>query len=108
MVYVDLLINTCTTRRFTEGAADGYGNPAKTWANNLVDIACRWSEPKNNEIKIGAEVVIYDLDLFLGDVDITTQDRVVIAGSTYEVFGVKPRQDGTGGHHKECQIRIAK
>lgn len=108
MSYTALLINTCTIRRYTEGALDTYGIPTRTWADHLVDESCRWSEPKNNEIKVGAEVLIYDLDLFLDDVDITIEDRVVISGDKYEVLGVKPRQDGTGAHHKECQIRIVK
>lgn len=108
MSYTDLLINTATTRRFTEGAADGYGNPVKTWANNLVDEPCRYSEPKNNEIKVGAEVLIYDLDLFMNDVDITVQDKVVLNSETYEILGVKDRQDGTGKHHKELAIRTVR
>ena len=108
MSYASLLINTCTTRRFTEGVADNYGVPVKTWANNLVSIACRWSTPKNNEVKVGAEVVLADLQLFLGDVDITEQDRVVISTKTYEVLSVVPRQDSVGGHHKECMIRVVK
>jgi hypothetical protein len=107
VTYSDLLINTCTIRRFTEGAADSYGHPVKTWAAvpALTDIACRYSEPKNNEIKVGAEVLIYDLDLFMNDVDITVQDRVVLSSETYEILGVKDRQNGTGVHHKELAIR---
>jgi hypothetical protein len=106
--YSDLLINTCTVRRFTEGAADAYGNPVKTWADHLTDIACRYSEPKNNEIKVGAEVLIYDLDLFLEDVDVTVQDRVVLDSETYEILGVKDRQNGSGVHHKELAIRTVR
>lgn len=105
MSYTSLLINTCTIRRYTEGAQDAYGNPSRTWADHLTDEACRWSEPKNNEIKVGAEVLIYDLDLFLGDVDVTVQDRVVLDSVTYEILGVKDRQDGAGNHHKELAIR---
>jgi hypothetical protein len=108
MSYTDLLINTATIRRFTAGAQDAYGNPVKTWANHLVSQPCRYSEPKNNEIKVGAEVLIYDLDLFMNDVDITAQDRVVLNSVTYEILGVKDRQNGMAAHHKELAIRTVK
>lgn len=110
MSFDGLLINTATVRRFTEGAADSYGNPVKTWADvvGLIDIPCRYSEPKNNEIKVGAEVLIYDLDLFLNDVVVTVQDRVILNSETYEILGVKDRQDGTGKHHKELAIRTVR
>lgn len=105
MSYTSLLINTCTIRRFTEGAADSYGNPVKTWANHLVNQACRWSYPKNHEIKIGAEVVIFDRQLFLQDIDVTESDRVVLGADTYEILSVVDRQDGAGDHHKEAFLR---
>ena len=109
MSYLSLLINTCTTRRFPAGGAqDSYGTPAKTWADFLVGIPCRWSTPSNREIKVGAEVVLIDLILFVNDVDITVQDRVVILGVTYEILAVIPRQDSIGGHHKECLLRVVK
>ncbi len=71
-------------------------------------IPARWSTPNNREVKVGAEVVLADLQLFLLDVDITEQDRVVLAGRTYEILSVVPRQDSVTGHHKECFIRVVK
>ena len=108
MSYISLLINTCTTQRYTEGARDNTGRKVRTWADHLVDEACRWSTPANREVKVGAEVVLADLQLFLGDVDITEQDRVIIGTVTYEVLSIVPRQDASGGHHKECWIRTVK
>jgi hypothetical protein len=105
MAYSDLLIDTCTTTRFVDGAVDAYGVPAKTWVNQLVDTPCRWSYPSHRETKNGAEVVTIDLTLFLGDVDVTEQDRVVHETVTYEVFSAIDRQDGVGEHHKECLMR---
>ena len=105
------MINTCTVLRFAEGAQDSYGNPIKTWAPILgeTDIRCRWSTPTNREIKVGAEVVIADLQLFLlGGVDITEQDRVVLDSKTYEVLSAADRQNGSGGHHVECFLRVVK
>ncbi|MDP2363705.1 MAG: hypothetical protein Q8M94_08040 [Ignavibacteria bacterium] len=108
MSYTDLLINTCTTQRFTEGAVDSYGNPIKTFTNHLVGIKCRWSTPKNTEIKIGAEIVIADLQLFLLDVDITEKDRVVLDSKTWEVISTFKRQDGIGSHHVEAMLKVVK
>jgi hypothetical protein len=104
--YESLLTNTCSILRFTEGAADGYGNPAKTWAYTYEDEPCRWSTPANREVKIGAEVVLADLQLFLGaDIDVTEQDRVELNGATYEVLSSADRQDGMAAHHVECLLR---
>ena len=108
MSYTDLLINTCTTQRFTEGANDGYGNPALTWADNLSDIACRLTTAKGRELKVGAELVIADYKLFVGDVDIIEQDRVIIGGLTYEVLLVEDYKDSSSSHHKQCWLRISR
>jgi len=108
MTYASLLINTCTTQRFAAGAADAYGTPVKTWNNYLVDEPCRWSTPTNREVKIGAEVVLADLVLFLGEVDITEQDRVTIGTVLYEILSVIPRQDSVTGHHREVLLRTVK
>ena len=60
------------------------------------------------EIKVGAEIVIADYKLFLSDVDITEQDRVVIGGLTYEVLLVQDYEDHTSSHHKQCWMRISR
>ena len=108
MSYDTLLINLCTVQRFTAGATDGYGTPAKTWANHLVNQACRWSTPSNNEVKQGAVVVLADLQLFVKDIDVTEQDRIVIGTVTYETISVIRRQDSTTSHHKVCLLRTVK
>uniref|UniRef100_A0A6M3IYH0 Head-tail joining protein n=1 Tax=viral metagenome TaxID=1070528 RepID=A0A6M3IYH0_9ZZZZ len=108
MAYLDLLINKCTTQRRHPGLSDDYGNPAPGWMDELPDIDCRWSTPSNREVKVGAEVVLADLQLFLGDVDITEQDRVILDMGTYEVLSAVSRQNGVGGHHMECLLRIVK
>lgn len=108
MSYTSLLINICTVERFAEGATNGYGTPAKTWPDHLVDEACRLQAGVGIEVKVGAEVVIANYKLFLGDVDITEQDRVVIDSDTYEVLFVSDKQDGVDAHHKECLMRITR
>jgi len=108
MSFASLLINICTVQRFTAGAQDAYGNPAETWNPIHTDIACRWSTPKNREVRVGAEVVLADLLVFVNDIDVTEQDRVVLGGLTYQILSVVPRQNGTGGHHRELYVQVVK
>ena len=113
MSFTSLLIDTCTTQRFTEGAAGDWGTPVRTWADYLTDQLCRLMSgyassggvsSSGFETRVGAAVVIADYTLFISDVDITEQDRVVIDGVTYNVVIVTDRQDGSGVHHKECGL----
>lgn len=109
MSYTSLLINTCTIRRFAEGLPDAYGVKVKTWADHLVDEACRWSIPSNREVKVGAEVVLADLQLLLrANTDITEQDRVVLDGVTYEVLYAADKQNKTANHHVKCMMRCVR
>ena len=72
-------------------------------------MVCRWSTPVNREVKIGAEIVLADLQLFLGkDTDITEQDRVILGGVTYEVLSAADRQNGMANHHVECLLRTVR
>lgn len=105
MSYSSLLINTCTIKRHAITGTDAYGQPIYNWVDHLIDQSCRWSTPKNTEIKIGAEVVIVDRQLFLEDIDITEQDRVVMDGETFEVIASVKRQDGISEHHVEAFLR---
>ena len=108
MSYSNLLINTCTTERFTEGAADDYGMPSKVWDDHLVGEPCRLVTGAGREVQVGAQVVIAEYQLFLGDADITEQDRVTIDEVLYEVLLVTDRQDGVNSHHKECLLRTVR
>ena len=103
MGYIDLLIQTCTIRRYTDGETDAYGEPIKVWADYLTK-PCRLVAGSGREVKVGAEVVASNFRLFLEDVDVTERDRVVVGGDTYEVVLVSDRQDGSGVHHKECDL----
>lgn len=108
MAYADLLINICTIKRFNSAGEDGYGNPTGTWDDHLVDEPCRLVAGAGKELKVGAEVVIADYKLFLGDVAITEQDRAIIDEVTYEILLVADRQDGVDSHHKECFMRTVR
>lgn len=108
MSYSSLLIHTCTIQRYTEGAADGYGNPTLAWADHLVDEPCRLVAAPGKELKVGAEIVIADYKLFVESIDITEQDRVVIGGLTYEILLVQDYADNSASHHKQVWMRISR
>lgn len=108
MAFADLLINTCTVRRYTDIGTDDYGNPIKDWTDHLPNQACRLMAGAGREVTVGAEVVIADYKLFIQDVAITEQDRVIVDDVTYEVVLVAPRQDDTGNHHKACYMRTVR
>ena len=108
MTYTSLLIETCTVQRYTEGAEDAYGKPARTWADNLTDQACRLVAMPGTELKIGVEIVVADYKLFVQDIDITEQDRVVIDSLTYEVLLIQTYADGISDHHKQVWMRISR
>ena len=108
MSFDSLLINACDIQRFSEGAADDYGTPIKTWDTIHTDEPCRHVSGKGREVKVGQEVVIIYDQLFVGDIDITVQDRVIIDSVTYQVVDVVFTQDGIGSHHKECYLEVVK
>jgi len=98
---------------------DAYGQPVKGWVvvPELSDEPCRLMAGSGREIVVGAEVVIADYKLFLGDVTITEQDRVNVcvkdpAGAwvytLYEILLVNNVQDGVDSHHKECYLRAVR
>jgi hypothetical protein len=108
MSYTGLLIDTCTIQRNTPGAVDAYGLPAESWAALHTDEPCRHVSGKGREIKVGQEVVIVYDELFVGDIDVTEQDRVIIGARTYNILSVVFRQDGTGDHHKQLFLETVK
>ena len=108
MSFESLLIDSCVIQRYASGTADAYGVPAKTWTAQTDNTPCRIVPDKGTEIVVGAQVVIADYVLFVGDIDVTEQDRVISDEITYEVLLVKRRKDMTGGHHLECLLRTVR
>ncbi len=119
MSYTSLLINLASVWRYTEGLPDAYGNPILTWApvllpDDLSDIPCRIMPVSGVEVKVGAELVIADYQLFLENVTLTEQDKVYVYWGTvdawveYEILLVKDRQNGADSHHKECLLRTVR
>jgi len=108
MTFECLLINTCDIERFTEAGADGYGIPAKTWAVEHANEPCRHVSGKGREVKVGQEThIIYD-ELYVGDIDVTVQDRVVIDSETYQIVDILFAQDGLGSHHKQLFLELVR
>lgn len=108
MTFATLLINICNVQRFRETATDDYGQPAGSWETIHTDKPCRHVSGKGREVKIGQEVhIVYD-ELYIGDIDVTVQDRIVIDSETYQVVDLLFRQDGIGVHHKHLFLEIVK
>jgi len=116
MAYADLLINSCTVLEDTGGGADGYGGIVPDWTEvaGQVGIDCRLMASSGREVMVGAEVVVADYKLFLGDIAITEQNRVDVydvATTTwirYEILLVSNMQDSAISHHKECWLRTVR
>lgn len=117
MSYTSLLVNLASVYRYPAGGTiDGYGMPAKVYAvvPALEEIACRIQSAKGREVLVGAELVVADYKLFLGNVILSEQDRVRVFWGTeeawyeYEILMVEDKVDGLGSHHKECYLRIVR
>ena len=104
MSFTDLLIHTCTVRRNTPGVVSNYGTKDASWADHLTTQACRLVADKGREIRIGLEVFVADYKLFIADVDVTEQDRILLDSVTYEILAVELMDNGFGGHHKELAL----
>lgn len=108
MSFDSLLINTCTIKKLVQGPGiDDYGHPVVSWTD-VPNQNCRLTTPTGREIKVGAEVVVADYEVFLGDVDIDEQDRIVIGSTSFEVLLVADRQDSMGSHHREVWVRTVR
>lgn len=108
MSYASLLLSTSTVRRYTEGTVDAYGVPVRIWGDHLTSEPCRLASPEGREIKVGAELVLADYKMFLQDIEVTEQDRILHDSITYEILLVQTRRDGFGDHHKELFLRVVR
>ncbi len=108
MAFTDLLIDTCIVRRFVAGDPDDYGKPAEAWSDHITDLPCRLVANTNREVVVGAEVVVAKDTLFVDDVDVTEQDRIIVDEITYEILSVVIRKDSSEAHHKELLMRTVR
>lgn len=87
----DALPDTCTISRRTL-ASDGMGGYTETWASLATGVACRLAaalyRPEERSVaEKFAGQTLWTLTLPAGQA-ITSQDRVVIGSTTYEVVGI--------------------
>lgn len=105
MSYEDLLTDVCDISRYTEGAADDYGNLVKTWATVYTAEPCRLVPSGGREITVDKQVVVSNWLIHLeATVVITERDRIVIDSQTYEVILVQNRNGATVKHHVEAAL----
>lgn len=105
-MFTGLLDKTCSTTRATvatTSAGDEY-----TYSANLTGVPCRISQNSSQELfKTGdgsnSEVATHKLWADYGT-DITSDDRVTIGSTTYEVLDVNPDVAGAG-HHITAMLR---
>jgi len=110
MTFDSLLINECDIQEFTETGTDDYGRPTGNWTLTYENEPCRHVSGKGREVKVGQEVMIIYDELFVGDIEVTDQDQVIIHPDdlTYQIIAVLFRQDGKGSHHKHLFLEIVK
>ena len=108
MGITDLFNITCTISRYTEGAQDEVGQPDKTWADHLTDVACRLvAAPMGagREMTIGVRTVVAEYILYLGVIDVTERDEVIIGAITYEILLITAYSAYSDAHHKKVYLR---
>jgi len=102
MSYTGLLNETCDVESFATPTFDDYGQPNKVWTGTTVD--CRMMSTKGREITVGLQVVISDWTLFVEDIAVTEQDRILYDGDYYNILLVSPRMGFAAEHHKELNL----
>ena len=105
--FTDLLIHLCDITRYTSSGPDSYGQYTKTWNAHLSNVACRLTNPSNNEIETPLEGVVADQKLFMADLDVTEKDRVTSGGIAYEILSVASFP-GELNIHKELLMKRVK
>lgn len=114
MAFTDLLFQTCTIKRHTVDTYDDYGNPNYLWSNYLTNVPCRKNSAKGREVKIGAEVMVVNDQLFVSKdadnyaVDVTEQDVVVIDETAYQVVLVEAFYQNDIYHHKKALLKLVR
>ena|ERR1035437_8998213 len=108
MSFIDLLIHVCIIQRPTPGTVDAYGVPAKSWnATYLTNVPCRFAQQTGKQFWNGVQLEVIDFKVFLEDIDVTEQDRIVWEGNYYKVLQVDQIGDATvNHHHRELQVQI--
>lgn len=96
----ELLPDTCTILSVTY-ASDGQGGQTATWGTAAASVACRLDALRGYEGQAGAAVQPFHAWVFTlpADTTITTANRIVHSGATYNVTAVD------GGKSWEACVR---
>lgn len=99
------LPHSVTIERATAGTADDRGVAAQTWAT-LATVAA-WVQPKSSyELRQLSQAgpVVSDHNVYLWPTDVAEGDRIVYAGATYQVDGI--RDEAGIGHHLKVDCHL--
>ena len=87
-----------TLQRATEGAQDGFGQPATTWATLATVWASRADVSDGERVSAGqrdsALMARFVIRSSIAARSVTTQDRLTHEGATWQIKGVKETGDG--------------
>lgn len=105
-MFTGLLDKTCSTTRATK--TRGALGPTAVAATNLTGVSCRIAQTASQELfktsdGSNSEVATHKLWFDYGT-DITSNDRVTIGSTTYEVLDVNTDVAGAG-HHATAMLR---
>lgn len=81
-----LMVDTCTRRRYSDGAADAYGNQTRTASD--VTLACRKRPAAGNEDTTDRDVQTHEAEFhFAWNADVAGGDELIHNGVTWQVIG---------------------
>ena len=103
MSYTGLLNDTCDIEDFTS-VADAHNQPTKTWATKHGATPCRMTSTKGDEIHIRLQVMVSYWKLFIENIAVTEQDRVLFGGDYYNILLVQPCIGYAATHHMELNL----
>lgn len=88
MILPAIATQTVTRLRATDGAPDTHGNVTQTWTDHLTIDGCSVQPVTGSEFNEGRQTVITRWRWFGPvDADVTSVDRIVFEGDTFEVDG---------------------
>ena len=107
-----LLVHRCTIQVRSKTTND-FGEPVYTWANSETGVMCRYSSPSGRLRRLESGEYIEDMPkLFLKGSQTISETNNRIVGTTgftgtYQIEKVSEIYNGSGLHHKECDLKAA-
>ena len=112
MSFDSLLIHECTIQVRSKTIND-FGEPVYTWADSETGVLCRYSSPSGRLRRLESGEYIEDMPkLFLKATQSISETDNKITGTTgftgtYLIQKVSNIYNGSGLHHKECDLKVA-